>query len=222
MHKMHVRGRLRRWSWLVVWLLLGVSHYPPAPSMAAEERVVLVDLAAVVKAHQAFLLGAGKSTLAPTGQEAAAIAQQQHKLRTLQERLSRDASRLSEAERKALQEQVKQAITALQDLYGQEMKALIARRRWASDDIIAAHLRERVQEFGKERGLPVILDRSDQQVLYRDPAGKAESPAKAVDPARPVLSGADGTVDLTQALIDWLREKDRDLAPPAGPPASGF
>lgn len=173
--------------------------------MATEERVAIVDLAAAVKAHQAFLLGPTETSdeLTPTEQEA--VVAQQRKLRRLQERFFREKNRLSEAERTAMQEQVRQEIVALQELYSRHTRALFERQKWSATDNVVQHLRERVREFGQERKLSLLLDRSDRQILYRDPALTPETPTAAVDPAQ--------TVDLTQALIDWLREKDRSLAP---------
>lgn len=207
---MHTRVELPGWVRLVAWLLLmGVSQ-APAPSMAAEERIALIDMDAAAKAHQAFLLGGGGEIgITPKEQATEAVADPGRKLRTLQGRLSRDASRLSEAERTALKEQITQEIVALQEQYSLETKALFERRKWASVDILMPYVQERVKEFGKARGLPVIVTRSDELVLYRDPA-------RAVGPTAE-------RVDLTQAFIDWLQAhaKDHSPAPPAEAPASG-
>jgi hypothetical protein len=169
-----------------------------APGIAADP-VGVIDLQKVAKAHFFFLNGAEESDprVPPPGPDPKAVEAQQARLKALRERLARERLTLSQEEKESLQREIREGTVALQQLYSKTSKDTYDRLRWRSPEIFFPHLKERIHEYGRERGLAMIVDRAKGTLLYLPPDGRRDDSGERVD--------------LTESLTEWLRNKDSSL-----------
>ena len=173
------------------------------PGIAAADQTGVINLPEVVKAYRAFLMGVDPlNPRTPIGADPEAIEAHQKRLKSLRERLGLERSSLSLEEKKRLEEAIREEAAALQTLYAKNTKDALDRLRWISSDIFFPYLGERIQEFGRDRGLSLIINQADGRPIYQDPARSGD------------VSGE--RVDLTKELIEWLRRKGG--SPPDGTP----
>jgi hypothetical protein len=173
------------------------------PPNAAAEQVGVINLPEVVKVHWAFLIAPGLDPHAPAGPDPNVVEAHQKRLRSLRERLGRERSRMDPEQKKSLEQEILAETETLQTLWAKVTRDVADKVRWRSRDVFFPHLAERIGEFAHERGLALIIDQVEGRPVYRDPALAGE------------ISGE--RVELTESLIEWLRQKDG--SPPDGTPA---
>lgn len=177
------------------------------PRSSEADQVGVINHPEVVRAHRAFLMGVDPlNPRTPIGPDPGAVEAHEKRLKSLRERLARERSSLSPEEKKRLEEAIRDEAAALQTLYAKNTKDAVDRLRWTASDIFFPYLRERIQEFGRERGLGLIVNQADGRPIYQDPARSGEV--------------AGERADLTKELIEWLRRKG-ESAPDGTPPLSG-
>lgn len=169
------------------------------PRATADGAVGVIDVVEAAKTHLAFLVGPDKLDLAPTESDKAAIDAQEKKVKALRQRLASERTTMSQADREALQQAIQKETAALQTRYASNTKEkFFDRLRWRSPDIFYPHLSDRLQEYGRESGLTLILNKGDDRQIYHDPGRSGDVTGERID--------------LTGSFIEWLRRKDGSLA----------
>jgi len=93
----------------------------------------------------------------------------------------------------AAREVVQEKAAALQALYGETTQDLKEVFKWRSRDVAFEELRSRIEEFGREQGFDILVERQTGKPMFRR-EGFSGSPS---DPP-----------DVTAELIEWIRRKE--------------
>lgn len=174
---------------LVVWVL-------PA---AGADKVAAIDSRAVVDAYYDLMAGPGLDPKTPIGPDPQEVRKAERELQRLKAQYARERTGLSPEAKAAYEKELLEKTAALQALYAKNTRDMVDLVKWRSPEVLISHLLSRIEEYGREQGFALILNRQTGGALFRREGWSGPS---------------SDSIDVTQPLIEWLRKKEEAARPP--------
>lgn len=186
-----------------VAFLLAVCALP----VGGADKVAVVDTRVVVEAYYAIMAGPGLDPKTPVGPDPQEVRKVEKELDGLKAQYARERASLSPEAKGAFEKGLLEKTAALQALYAKKTRDMVDVVKWRSPDVLITRLKAQIQEYGREQGFALILEKQTGGALFQREGWSGPSS----DP-----------IDVTQPLIEWLRRKEESARPPKPtPPSSG-
>ena len=164
------------------------------------DTVAVVDARELSEAYYNIMNGPGLDPKTPVGHEPEVVLKAERELQRLKaEYASARATGLSPEARAAYEKKLVEKNGALQALYGKSWRDTVELVKWRSRDLLVIRLLGRIEQYAQEQGIALILNQENGNEMFR----------------REGWSGASlNPFDITQPLIQWLRQKEESERPP--------